>query len=61
MKFAYYVDLKEGYRPTMQDEEETEISFIIEAKNRVTADRAVKAMLKGAENVVEFSGIAISE
>ena len=43
----------------MQDEEETEVRFVIEAKNRVTADRAVKALLKDAANVKEDSGFCI--
>lgn len=43
----------------MQDEEETEVRFVIEAKNRVTADRAVKALLKDAANVKEYSGFCI--
>lgn len=46
-KFEYRIDLKEGYRPVMQKEEETEVRFVIEAKNRATADRMVKALLKG--------------
>lgn len=61
MKFEYIVDLKEGYKPVMQTEEETEVRFIIEAKNRVTADRAVRALLKDAGNVEEWSGICIEE
>lgn len=59
MKFEYIVDLKEGYKPVMQTEEETEVRFIIEAKNRVTADRAVRALLKDAGNVEEWNGICI--
>lgn len=59
LKFEYYVDLKEGYRPVMQEAEETEVRFVIEAKNRATADRAVKALLKGAENVKDYGGFCI--
>lgn len=59
MKFKYVVDLKNGFFQTMQTEEETEVSFVIEAKNRVTADRMVSAMLKGAPNIEEVSGICI--
>lgn len=59
LKFEYYVDLKEGYRPVMQEEEETEVRFVIEAKNRATADRAVKALLKGAANVNRYGGVRI--
>lgn len=60
LKFKYYVELKEGYRPVMELEEETEISFVIEAKNRATADRMVKALLKEAANVKEYGGFCIS-
>lgn len=59
MKFAYTVDLKEGYNSTMQDTEETRLTFVITAKNRATADRMVKALLKGAQNVNECIGICI--
>lgn len=59
MKFEYYVELQEGYRPAMQTEEETEVKFVIEAKNRATADRAVKALLKNAENVKRYDGVCI--
>lgn len=61
LEFKYHVELKEGYRPVMQEEEEKEVRFVIEAKNRVTADRAVKALLKNAENVQEYSGICIED
>ena len=61
MKFEYNVELKDGYKPTMQKEPETEIQFIIDAKNRATADRMVKAMLCKAENVICWSGIAIGD
>ena len=59
LRFKYCVELKEGYKPVMQDEEETEVRVVIEAKNRVTADRAVKALLKDAANVKEYSGFCI--
>ena len=58
-KFEYVVELREGYRPTMETENKNELIFVISAKNRATADRAVKAMLAGASNVVEYSGICI--
>lgn len=45
----------------MQTEEETEVRFVIEAPNRATADRAVKALLKEAPNVKEYSGICIED
>lgn len=59
-RFEYWVDLKEGYRPVMQEEEETEVRFVVEAKNRATADRMVMALLKGAANVKEYGGYCIS-
>lgn len=60
-RFEYIVDLNRGYRPVMQTEEETEVRFVIEAPNRATADRAVKALLKEAPNVKEYSGICIED
>ena len=57
LKFKYYVELKEGYKPVMQTEEETDVKFVIEAENRATADRMVKALLKNAENV--WDGVCI--
>ena len=59
LRFEYYVELKEGYKPTMQDEEEMDIRFVIKAKNRVTADRAVKVLLKDAPNVERYDGVCI--
>lgn len=61
MKFKYIACLKKGYRPVMEIEEETETSFIIEAENRVTADRIVEAMLKDAPNIKECSGFCIRD
>lgn len=61
MKFEYVIELKEGYRPVMQLEEETDVRIVIEAKNRATADRAMKALLKGAENVKEYDGCCVEE
>lgn len=59
MKFSYLVEVKEGYKQTMQTEDETEVRFVIEAKNRATADRMVKAMLKDAPNIKEYDGVCI--
>lgn len=59
LKFEYYVELKEGYIPTMQTEEETDVYFVIEAKNRVTADRAVKALFENATNIKRYDGVCI--
>lgn len=59
MKFEYTVDLKEGYKPTMQDTEETELAFVITANNRAAAGRMVKALIKNAQNVSECIGVCI--
>lgn len=56
MKFEYIAELIEGYKPVMKLEEETEVRFMVEAKNRVTADRAVRAMLSAAPNVARWCG-----
>lgn len=61
MKFEYYIELKEGFKPVMETELETNISIVIEAKNRVTADRAINAMLKNAPNIKEYSGICVEQ
>lgn len=61
MKFKYHIELKEGYKPTMELEAETDICFVIEAKNRATADRAVRALLRGATNVKDCSGVCIDQ
>ena len=59
--FEFCVDLKEGYAPVpiTETEEETEVRFTIEAKNRATAARAVKALLKGATNVQGYTGFYV--
>lgn len=51
MRFLYLVELKEGYFPTMETELETDVCITVEAKDRVTADRALATMLKGCQNV----------
>lgn len=61
LKFEYVIELKEGYKPVMSLEDETTVKLIIEAPNRVTADRMVSAMLKGASNVTDISGVCISD
>ena len=61
MKFEYVVELENGYRQTMETEEETVVRIVIEAKNRVTADRAISAMLKNAPNIKEYRGICIEQ
>ena len=59
MKFEYIVDLKEGYKKVMETEITDEVRFIIEAKNRATADRAVSALLKNAPNIKRWDGFCI--
>ena len=59
MKIQYDIELKEGFKPTMQSKKENELQIIIEAKNMVTADRMIKAMLLGCNNIVSWSGICI--
>lgn len=58
-RFEYFVELKTGYVPVMKTEEEAEVHFVIDARNRATADRAVKAMLKDAGNVESWGCIGI--
>lgn len=60
LRFKYHIELKEGYKQTMEPETETEISFVIEAKNRATADRMVKALLKDATNIKGGNCICIN-
>ena len=59
MKFQYCIELKDGYKPTMQGEKENDLRIIVEAQNRATADRMIKAMLSGCNNIVSWSGICI--
>ena len=59
LHFEVYVTLKEGYSPVPYMETETDLSFIIEARNRATADRMVKAMLSGCNNVESWDSICI--
>jgi len=59
--FEYCIELREGwgYRPTMQDKEETEIVLQISAKNRATADRMIDALVD-QDVISDISGVAIS-
>ncbi|MDE5588584.1 MAG: hypothetical protein K2J60_05510 [Acetatifactor sp.] len=59
LKFEYHILLEKGYCKVMETEETDTVSFVIEARNRVTADRAVKAMLECAPNVIEYDGTCI--
>lgn len=61
MKFEYYVELKNGFRNVLDLEETMELRFVVEASCFANAQRMVKAMLKDAPNVVEFSGICIED
>ena len=58
MTFRYYVELQTGYLPTMETLPEHEISFTIEAKNRATADRMIRKLIKPG-NVTDYDGIAL--
>ena len=59
MKFQFNIELKEGFNPTMQIEKENEVQIIVEAKNMVTANRMMKSVLLGCDNIVSWSGICI--
>jgi len=62
MKFAYVIDLEEGYMPLHEWEMEKridEVRVVIEAPNRVTADRMIKAVLQKSPNVKEYDGTCI--
>jgi hypothetical protein len=56
----YWIVLKEGYKPTMSTETEKEVTFIIQAKNRVTADRMVRQMLN-FDNIEDYDCLASKE
>lgn len=56
-RFRYCVTLKEGYRPVGKTENEKEVVLTIEAKNRATADRMIKALL--TDRIMDYSGICI--
>ena len=61
LKFDYWIELKDGYRPPLQTENETEIHIQLEAENRVTAQRIIAKLLEGAPNVKDYSGICVGE
>lgn len=61
MKFGYFINLKEGYRPVMELEEITDLEIVIEAENRVTADRMIGALLHNCDNVADYIGICIED
>lgn len=60
MKFQYSIELKEGFKPAtpLINESETEIVITLEARNRATADRAIKALLK-KDNISDITGICV--
>lgn len=59
LQFEYIIELKEGYKPIMQNERETKVKFLIEAEDQATADRAVDALFKGSANVKDYCGCCI--
>lgn len=61
LKFDYWVELKDGYRPPCKEEKETEIHIQLKAKNFATAQRMMAKMLEGATNVNQYSGVCIGE
>ena len=62
LKFEYWITLKDGhgYKPTMDDTEHNDICITIDAKNRATADRMIKALTAGNDNIIEYDGVCIS-
>lgn len=58
-RYEYCAELREGYKPTMESYTQNVVYFTVEAKNRVTADRMVATLLRGAENVTEICGVCI--
>lgn len=61
LRFDYWIELKDGYRPPLQTEKETEVHIQLEAKNFATAQRMMAKLLEGATNVKEYSGVCIGE
>ena len=62
MKVMFNIELKEGFRQTMETYEENEISIVVEAKNYATASRMVRALLKDAPNVAtNYGGVCIED
>lgn len=57
--FKYLIELEEGYYPVMEDEPQYDVLISVEAENRVTANRMVKAMLKGATNILDCDGLIL--
>lgn len=61
LKFEYWIELKDGYRPTLQEEKETDVRIQLVAKNRATAQRMMAKLLEGAANVKEYGGVCVGE
>lgn len=58
MKFEYTVELKEGYRPVGEIVECNEVTFTLEAPNKATADRMLRAMLN-RDNVIDVICVCV--
>jgi hypothetical protein len=54
----YWIVLKEGYKPTMSTETEKGMTFVINAKNQVTADRMVRQILN-FDNIEKYGCVVI--
>ena len=61
LKFEYVAWLNEGFKEAipLADDPECEVRFVIEARNRATADRMVKALTKGCTNILDICGVCI--
>lgn len=57
MKFTYHVELKSGYKRTMEMSLNNDVKINFEAPNRVTADRIIRALLINAPNVERYTAI----
>ena len=53
-KWKVLITLKEGFKPVLASDLETEVRFEVEAKNHVTASRMVKALTANLTNVEEY-------
>lgn len=58
--FKYWIQVKEGYKPVLETEKKNEIEIYIKAKNRATADRMIKALTGGNDNIIDIDGICWS-
>lgn len=53
-KWKVMITLKEGFKPVLASDLETEVCFEVEAKNHVTAARMVKALTANLANVEDY-------